>query len=266
MSDVLPLKISSKYNPKFKTLLSLLESKGRKKSGLFLVEGMREIERALVSGYELDHWMVADSEKGDQAFEILSKLTSKPCYVLSQPLFKQLVYRDEVVNAIAAFHVKQKPLNELVLPNNPLILVLDGLEKPGNLGAILRSCDAAGAHAVLITRPQTDLFNPNLIRASLGCFFSQQIACATENEVFEFLTERNISIYATYFDDAVDAFELDYSKGTAFVLGGEAFGISEFWVKNNTKKVMLPMLGIADSLNVSTCTAVLLYEALRQRR
>jgi TrmH family RNA methyltransferase len=147
-----------------------------------------------------------------------------------------------------------------------LVIVLDGLEKPGNLGAILRSCDAAGADAILITRPQTDLFNPNLIRSSLGCFFSQQIACGTEEEVFQFLTERNIQIFSTFFEDAVDAFVPNYRLGTAFVMGGEAFGISDFWVKNNTQKIFVPMRGIADSLNVSTCTAVLLYEALRQRR
>lgn len=266
MSEVLPLKISSKDNPKFKTLLSLLESKGRKKSGLFLVEGIREIQRALSSGYQLDHWAVADSEKGDEAFEIISPLTRSQCYSLAQPLFKQLAYRDEVVNAIAAFTMKQKNIHDISLPEFPLVIVLDGLEKPGNLGAILRSCDAAGADAIFITRPQTDLFNPNLIRSSLGCFFSQQIACGTEEEVYQFLIDRKIQIYATYFDDAVDAFQPNYRLGTAFVMGGEAFGISEFWVKNNTHKIFVPMRGIADSLNVSTCTAVLLYEALRQRR
>lgn len=266
MSEVLPLKISSKDNPKFKTLLSLMDSKGRKRTGLFLVEGIREIERALASGYHIDHWTVADTEKGDEAIGIISKLTSAQCYSLSQPLFKQLAYRDEVVNAVAAFQIEQKNIHDISLPENPLVIVLDGLEKPGNLGAILRSCDAAGADAILITRPQTDLFNPNLIRSSLGCFFSQQIACGTEEEVFQFLTERNIQIFSTFFEDAVDAFVPNYRLGTAFVMGGEAFGISDFWVKNNTQKIFVPMRGIADSLNVSTCTAVLLYEALRQRR
>lgn len=266
MSEVLPFKISSKDNPKFKTLLSLAESKGRKKLGLFLVEGIREIERAIASGYTLDHWVVADTQKGDEAISLISKHTKQPCLAVSQILFKQLAYRDEVVNSIGVFRIHQKKISDLVLPENPLVIVLDGLEKPGNLGAILRSCDAAGADAILITRPQTDLFNPNLIRSSLGCFFSQQIACATEEEVFKFLTERNIQIFSTYFENAVDAFEPDYRLGTAFVMGGEAFGISDFWVKNNTQKIFVPMLGMADSLNVSTCTAVLLYEALRQRR
>jgi TrmH family RNA methyltransferase len=120
MSEVLPLKISSKDNPKFKTLLSLMESKGRKRTGLFLVEGIREIERALASGYKLDHWTVADTEKGDEAIGIISRLTSAQCYSLSQPLFKQLAYRDEAVNAVAAFQIEQKSIQEISLPENPL--------------------------------------------------------------------------------------------------------------------------------------------------
>lgn len=261
-----PFKITSKDNPKFKSLLTLQDSKGRKKQGLFLVEGFREIERAISSGYIPEIWVVADSPNGEEAYQYLRSKVHAPNFILSQSLFKQLAYRDEVSNAVAAFQIKQKGLTEIVLPENPLIVVLDGLEKPGNLGAILRSCDAAGADAVLITRPQTDLFNPNLIRSSLGCFFSQQVVAADEIDVYQFLIDKNISIYATYFFDAVDCFSPDYKKGTAFVMGGEAFGISEFWKKNNTQKVFVPMNGIADSLNVSTCTAVLLYEALRQRR
>lgn len=263
-----PFKISSKDNPRFKSFLALQESRERRKSGLFLLEGLREIERALASGFRMNAFIVPDSEKGEEVwaeFQARVREQKADAYTFSNALFSKLVYRDEVKNAIAVMEMIKTPISELNLPENPLVVVLDGLEKPGNLGAILRSCDAAGVDAVLITRPQTDLYNPNLIRASLGCLFSLQVITATEEEVLEALKSRNIQVLSTYFDRAVNYCSIDYTKGAAVVMGGEAFGISDFWVDNADSLVMIPMNGIADSLNVSTSTAVILYEAVRQR-
>ena len=257
--------ITSIQNPFVKNLVLLQDkAKARKQSGTFIIEGQREIELAVKGGYELETILFLPEIISENQ---IKKLTSQQVELIeiSKEVYQKLAYRDTTEGIIAIAKSKPLQLSDLKLSKNPLILVAEGLEKPGNLGALLRTADAANIDAVIIANPKSDLYNPNIVRSSVGCLFTGQIAVATSEEAIAFLKENNINIYCATLQDSATYHTQNYNEPTALVVGTEATGITEVWRQNSTKNINIPMQGIIDSMNVSVAAAILLFEAKRQR-
>ena len=252
--------ITSSANPKFKRLIALLQkSSERRESALFTVEGVREISHCIEAGYKPDCIFFCP--------DIVSEETLPQCrhFALSAGLYAKAAYREGTEGAIGVFQAIEHPLSSLHLKDNPLIAVLESVEKPGNLGAVLRTCDAAGADALVICDPRTDLYNPNLIRASIGAFFTVPTAVCTTAQAITFLKSKGIRILTAQLQDSSLYYDCPMTKGTAIVMGTEATGLSDKWRQAADAHIRIPMLGKLDSLNVSVSAAILLYEAVRQR-
>jgi TrmH family RNA methyltransferase len=261
--------ITSTANPRVKAAARLRGRRERDKTGLTLIDGVRETLRALAGGAAVDEVFVEPGVlSGPEASALLERLREDaiPVIELGRDAFEKLAYGDRLDGVVAVAQTPPRTLDELVLPPAPLLGVVEGVEKPGNLGAILRSADGAGVNAVIVADTATDLFNPNIIRASIGTVFALPVAVATSGEVLTWLREREIGIIAARLDGSVDYTQADYSGAVAMALGSEARGLSDPWGELARASVKLPMLGVADSLNVSASAAVLFYEALRQRR
>jgi TrmH family RNA methyltransferase len=257
--------ITSIHNPYIKSLQQLQEkSRARRNSGTFLIEGKREIELAAKGGYEFETVLFCPefiSENEAQSFfgnasEVIE---------IAPEVYQKLAYRDTTEGILAVAKSKELRLENLQLRENPLILVAEAPEKPGNIGALLRTADAANLDAVIIANPIGDLYNPNIIRSSVGCLFTNQIATGTTDEIINFLTEKKINIYSAALQDAVPYHEQDFTSPTALVVGTEASGLSEAWRKASTQNIIIPMQGEIDSMNVSVAAAILIFEAKRQR-
>lgn len=263
--------IISAQNPKIKLLLELQEkSKTRRKEGLFVVEGRRELLHCISSGYKVHSvFLCSDIISRKDSDEIINILSSEQmeCRFFDMPrhVYERVAYRGSTEGVIAELHCKEHRLNSLSLSDNPLIIVLEAVEKPGNLGAILRSADASGADAVIICDPLTDLYNPNLIRSSIGGIFTVPTAVASSEETIKWLKELGIKIYTAQLQDSKWYYDTDMSRGTALVMGTEATGLTDIWRKAADAHIKIPMLGRLDSLNVSVSAAILLFEAVRQR-
>ena len=262
--------ITSAQNPKTKRLLQLQQkSSERRKAGLFVVEGIREVERCLEKGYEIDTiFSLTKSSQREGCLnvsEIIEKNKGIKLFEVSPAIYEKIAYRGSTEGVIAEVKTKDKTLLDLKLSGNPLIVVLESVEKPGNLGAILRSADAAGADALIVCDPLTDLYNPNLIRNSTGAIFSVPCVACTSEECIKFLKENNIQILTAQLQDSELYYDTDMKRGTAIVIGTEATGLTDIWRKAADAHIRIPMLGITDSLNVSVSAAILLYEAVRQR-
>jgi len=259
--------ITSLQNPQIKNLIQLTtKSHVRKEQGIFIIEGQREIARAKESGYHFESCFYSPAIMTPVSRELLESLgKGVRFYEVSLPVYSKISYRENIDGLIVTAWQQNKKLEDLKLKINPLILVLESVEKPGNLGAILRTADAAGLDAVIICDPQTDLYNPNVVRSSLGCLFSNQIVSCNSNDAVLFLKKNRIRIYSAALQDAVLYHQEDFTKGTAFVMGSEADGLTEIWRKEANRIIRIPMAGIADSLNVSVSAAVLIFEAVRQR-
>lgn len=252
--------ITSSANPKFKRLVALLQkSSERRESALFTVEGVREISHCIEAGYKPDCIFFCP--------DIVSEETLPQCrhFALSAGLYAKAAYREGTEGAIGVFQAIEHPLSSLHLKDNPLIAVLESVEKPGNLGAVLRTCDAAGADALIICDPRTDLYNPNLIRASIGAVFTVPTAVCTTAQAIGFLKSKGIRILTAQLQDSSLYYDCPMTKGTAIVMGTEATGLSDKWRQAADAHIRIPMLGKLDSLNVSVSAAILLYEAVRQR-
>lgn len=252
--------ITSSANPKFKRLIALLQkSSERRESALFTVEGVREISHCIEAGYKPDCIFFCP--------DIVSEETLPQCrhFALSAGLYAKAAYREGTEGAIGVFQAIEHPLSSLHLKDNPLIAVLESVEKPGNLGAVLRTCDAAGADALIICDPRTDLYNPNLIRASIGAVFTVPTAVCTTTQAITFLKSKGIRILTAQLQDSSLYYDCPMTKGTAIVMGTEATGLSDKWRQAADAHIRIPMLGKLDSLNVSVSAAILLYEAVRQR-
>ena len=252
--------ITSSANPKFKRLIALLQkSSERRESALFTVEGVREISHCIEAGYKPDCIFFCP--------DIVSEETLPQCrhFALSAGLYAKAAYREGTEGAIGVFQAIEHPLSSLHLKDNPLIAVLESVEKPGNLGAVLRTCDAAGADALIICDPRTDLYNPNLIRASIGAVFTVPTAVCTTAQAITFLKSKGIRILTAQLQDSSRYYDCPMTKGTAIVMGTEATGLSDKWRQAADAHIRIPMLGKLDSLNVSVSAAILLYEAVRQR-
>ena len=258
--------ISSGQNPKIKELLALQEkSRERRRAGLFVVEGRRELEHCLSAGFVPDTVFICPeiydpSGKGVQPFPERTKV-----FEVSRNVYEKIAYREGTEGIIAEIRYKDRKLEDIKLGENPLVIVLESVEKPGNLGAVLRSADAAGADAVIICDPLTDLYNPNLIRASIGAIFTRQVVAASSEETISWLKANGIQILTAQLQDSSLYYDTPMTGPTAIVMGTESTGLSDIWRKAADKHIRIPMLGSLDSLNVSVSAAILLFEAVRQR-
>ncbi|MCB0457655.1 MAG: RNA methyltransferase [Flavobacteriaceae bacterium] len=270
--------ISSLQNPLIKQITLLSEkSRERKKQGLFVVEGQREISLAIKGGYEIETLLFCSEIISEVELEKLQKeihLLYKSIEV-SKEVYEKIAYRSTTEGVVAIF--KNTPLNppsrgelsslqNLKFKNkNPLILIAEAPEKPGNIGALLRTADAAKVDAVIIANPKTDMYNPNIIRSSVGCVFTNNIATGSTSEIIAFLKNNNISIYCAALQASIPYHTCDFKNSSAIVVGTEADGLSSAWLKNSTQNIIIPMQGEIDSMNVSVAAGILIFEAKRQR-
>ena len=261
-------RITSPHNQRIKSAMRLRGRRGRQEQGRILIDGAREIRRAIESGAQLVELFVCDQPhlSGDAAW-VHEQAASAGATVLSTSLelLGKLIYGDRSEGVVAVARTPERQLAELVLPPDPLIVVLQRVEKPGNVGAVVRSADAAGLSAVIVADGGTDLYNPNTIRASLGAVFNIPFVSAASVEVLDWLRASGFQILSARVEGAVRYDRADYLGPTAVVLGSETSGLSDDWSGSHVTSVSLPMLGVGDSLNVSATAAVLFYEALRQR-
>jgi TrmH family RNA methyltransferase len=254
--------ITSAQNSFIKSLIQLQEkAKARKQSGTFLIEGMREIELAIKGNYEIETILFLPELVSNNQ---ITKLTANPIEI-SKEVYQKLAYRDTTEGILAVAKTKSLQLSDLKLRENPLILVMEAIEKPGNIGAILRTCDAAKIDAVIIANPKTDLYNPNIVRSSVGCLFTNQIATGSTEEVIDYLIQKNINFYSATLQNSTSYHTQNYTLPTALVVGTEATGLSELWRKKATQNIIIPMQGEIDSMNVSVAAAIMIFEAKRQR-
>ncbi len=263
-----PLRITSRQNPRVKQVVRLRAGRERQQTGRFIVDGAREILRALQAGIVPIEAFICDTfADSSDCRQAIQQIERNPAEVfrVSPEVFAKLAYGDRNDGVIVVAKTPQRDLNALTLPERPLIAVLEGIEKPGNVGAILRSADAAGVDAVIVADGGTDLFNPNTIRASLGTVFQPNVCAATTRATITWLRERSLAFYATRPEAELLYSAVDLRGGAVIILGSEAHGLSDAWRAAEIVPIRLPMHGIADSLNVSTTAAVLFYEALRQR-
>ncbi|MDR0685994.1 MAG: RNA methyltransferase [Dysgonamonadaceae bacterium] len=261
-------RITSLRNDRIKGLIRLIEkSRKRRDSGLFVIEGVREFRLALEGGYIVDSVFVCPSLSGSGACGgLLRDIRPEICFEVSEAVFSRLAFREGSDGLIASAWMKSHSLNDLTLSGNPFIIVLESLEKPGNLGAILRTAAAAGVDAIIVCDPLTDVYNLNVIRSSVGCIFSVPLAVASSREAFAFLRRWDIRIFAAELNASSMYYDTDFTGPCAIVMGTEADGLSAFWLSVSDGRIKIPMCGKIDSLNVSVSTAVITYEAVRQRR
>ena len=260
--------ITSRQNSRIKEAAKLRQARQRTKQGRFLIDGAREIIRALDSGIKpLEAFICPSLCTLQEAHTAVNKLdqTDATLAHVTLEVFEKLAFGERNDGVVVVASIPDRNLNQLKLPSNPLVAILEGLEKPGNVGAILRTADGAGFDAVIVADGNTDLFNPNTIRASLGTVFTNQVYTATNQQTLDKLNEWQIPLYAARPDAQQNYADIDYRTAAAILLGSEAYGLSEFWQQKQVTGIQLPMRGIADSLNVSVTAAVLFYEANRQR-
>lgn len=259
-------KITSAQNPFIKSLIQLKDkSRLRKNSDTFVIEGKRELSLAIRSGYQIKTVLFYPELFSETEAQSLLHYQIEVIEI-SKEVFQKLAHRDSTEGVLAIAITKSHQLSDLKISNtNPLILVAEATEKPGNVGALLRTADAANLDAVIIANPKTDLYNPNIIRSSVGSVFTTQIATGTTQEVISYLQNQNISIYCASLQSAKIYTEIDFSKPTAIVVGTEDAGLSSDWTEASTENIIIPMQGQIDSMNVSVAAGILLFEAKRQR-
>jgi RNA methyltransferase, TrmH family len=260
--------LASPSNPRIKSIARLRDRRERELTGLTLVDGAREVRRALESGVDVIEVFVCEPLlAGEDARAALDALRDRrvKTTATTEPAFARIAFGDRAEGIVAVVRTPTQRLADLTLPADPLLVVVEGVEKPGNFGAILRSADGAGADALIAASPRTDLANPNAIRASAGTFFSVRTAAAPTPGVIDWLRDRAIRVVAARVDAELAYTDADLTGSLAIVLGSEAQGLTDPWRSGGVDAVRLPMLGAADSLNVSVAAAVLLYEARRQR-
>lgn len=264
----LPEKISSLQNPRVKQLVKLRDRRPRDEAGVFLVEGYREIRRALEKRVALTElyfspdWFLGENEP---ALLAQAEAAGAQLFELTKEAFAKVAYRERPDGLLAVAPQWKRALADLALPAAPFLLVVEAIEKPGNLGTILRSADAAGCDAVIVCDPVTDIFNPNVVRASTGVLFSVPLVVEESARVQAWLKEKGVRTVATTPAAEKIYSDADLRGPLAVVMGSEQYGLSEFWLKNADLPVRIPMAGQADSLNVAMATIITLFEAVRQR-
>ena len=259
--------IESKNNILFKNIKKLLsKAKSRKESQSFVVEGVKEIKICFEAKFNFIELFICSEILSKKNLLFTNKNFSNTNITdLSLKLYKQLSYKKKGEGLLALVKSKSFELKNLILTKNPFILVAESPEKPGNIGAILRTADAAGVDAVIIANPKTELFNPNVIRSSLGSVFTTNIATGTSTEVIDFLIKNKINIYSTFIEKSIDFTSVNYNGSCAIVVGTESSSLTDEWAINSTKLIKIPMKGKMDSLNLSVSAAIVIFEALKQR-
>lgn len=266
--------ISSAQNAKIKFAFNLRNRKEREQHQLYVIEGYRELRRYLCNRVDrkwFPPWRYLfycpEMFLGDQEPEIIQRARDWGTEIVrtTQRVFAKLAYRDRPEGLLAIAHQKHRSLDSLHLSHRPLVAIAEGIEKPGNLGTLLRCADGAGVEAFILSEHQTDLWNPNVVRASTGVLFSLPIVATTNQSVWKWLNDRNLRVIAAHPDAESSAYTSDLCDTGAIVLGSEQVGLSDFWLARSHRKVALPMNGSADSLNVAIAGALLFYEVLRQR-
>ena len=271
--------ITSFQNPLIKQIVLLQDkSRERRKLGLFIIEGMREISLAIKGGYLMKTLLFcSEIISEEEIFTLKESANSETEFIeISSEIYEKLAYRGSTEGVLAIAHTKDLNISKLVIsaPLNDrsqsgaeglLILIAEAPEKPGNIGALLRTADAAKVDAVIIANPKTDMYNPNIIRSSVGCLFINQVATGSTSEIISFLKENNINIYCAALQASLPYHTCDFKKSTAIVVGTEATGLSDEWLQNSTQNIIIPMQGEIDSMNVSVAAGILIFEAKRQR-
>jgi TrmH family RNA methyltransferase len=265
---VAPEKITSLQNPRVKQLVKLRDRRPRDEAGVFLIEGYREIRRALEKGIQLGEfyfcpdWFLGENEP---ALIAQAEAAGAQPFELSKETFAKVAYRERPDGLLAVAPQWKRRLEDLARPAEPFLLVVESIEKPGNLGTILRSADAAGCDAVIVCDPVTDIFNPNVVRASTGVLFSVPVVVSDSASVHAWLKGKGIRAAATTPHTPNLYTQTDLRGPLAVIMGSEQYGLSEYWMKNSDVLVRIPMAGQADSLNVAMATIITLFEAVRQR-
>lgn len=263
------MSITSSENPRIKGAVNLRDRRGRDRQSRVLIDGHRELEYAIRHGVQIETVFVVDNDPDYEIEDWLALLEAEKTPIdllqISGALFDRLTFGDRSSGVVAVGIPPNLDWQKWELPKNALIGIVENCEKPGNIGAIARTADAAGLDGLLFADPITDLFNPNAIRASMGTVFSHKIASGKTAEIIRWLADNDFQVFTARVDGAADYFEVDFTGRTAIILGNEAKGLSDAWNLEQAKPIKLPMYGIADSLNVSTTAAVLFYEAVRQR-
>lgn len=255
--------ITSVSNPKIKNLIALQQkSSERRRQGLFVVEGRRELQHCVDAGYTVDSIFHCPDITSGAGFD---PGRWPKVFEVSRQVYGKIAYREGTEGLLAEVRCREHGLGDLTPGDKPLICVLESVEKPGNLGAVLRSADAAGVDTVIVCDPRTDLYNPNLIRASIGAAFTVPVAVCESSEAIGWLKARGIRILSAQLQDSKLYYDSDMTGGTAIVMGTEDRGLSQLWRDAADAHIRIPMLGRLDSLNVSVSAAILLFEALRQR-
>lgn len=251
--------IESLQNPKIKHLNRLnTDNRFRKKQGTFSVEGQQENERAIAFSFEAIEYFICN-----EIFK--QELPNGKINLVSKDIYEKIAYRGSSEGIIGIYKEKKQDLNNFTPKENSSIIILEGIEKPGNLGAILRSCEAFGIDALILTESKVDFYNPNVIRSSVGCLFGMNIFSSNNEDVFHFLKQNRIQIYSTLMSDSSeDIYKKDFTKTSAILFGTEHSGLSSFW-KNKGENTLVPMCGTIDSLNLSNAVAISCYEILRQK-
>ena len=253
--------ITSLQNPKIKLLTALQQkSSERRKAGLFVVEGQQELQHCISAGYEVDTVFWCPALMPDCQIP-----AGVRCFEVSREVYEKVAYRGTTEGMIAEVRTKTLRLVDLQLGEHPLIVVLESVEKPGNLGAVLRSADASGVDAVVVCDPLTDLYNPNLIRSSVGAAFTVPCVACSSADCIAFLKQHGIKILTAQLQDSHLYYDTDMTCGTAIVMGTEHDGLTDLWRQAADAHIRIPMLGRIDSLNVSVSAAILMFEAVRQR-
>lgn len=261
--EVHPL-ITSHHNPKIKGLLALEKPRERRRQCLFVIEGRKEIALALKAGYRIGNLFFCESLiRMEDVLDL--GIPEKALLPVTKEVYDKIAVRENSGGVMAIAEQKTHRLSDLHIGPDPLILVLESVEKPGNLGAILRTADAVGVDAVIVCDPQTDIYNPNVIRSSIGCLFTVPVAVASSEEAVTWLDSRKVLIFSAALQAAKPYHTQDFTGSCAIVMGTESTGLTEIWTSRSNANIIIPMEGIADSMNVSTAAAVLLFEARRQR-
>lgn len=260
------MKIESLQNQKIKDVVKLRDRRGRDETNRFIIEGFRELRRAVDAGREIETCFYCPEFFLGENERKLIKDSKGVAIECSAPVFSKISYRDRPDGLLAVAPQVHLHLKDLKLSKTPFLLIAEGIEKPGNLGTILRSCDAAGVDAVIVCDPTTDIHNPNVVRSSVGTLFTLPVVTASSEDVLFFLKENAIAAVAATPRSEIEFTEADFKVSLAIVVGTEQYGLSETWMNKANIRVKIPMFGVADSLNVASATTLLLYEVVRQRR
>ena len=257
--------ITSLQNQRIKDVVKLSNARERHRQDIFLIEGVRELSLAAsIGNFSISELFICDELINSEGKKLV-ELLSVPTETVSAEVYRKMAYREDSDGIIATARQKHLSLRDVKLSPNPFVIVVEAVEKPGNLGAILRTADAARVDAVVVCDPKTDIYNPNIIRSSIGCVFAKQVVACSSEEALQWLKQAGIRIFAAD-PAALELYhETDLTQPSAIVMGTEANGLTDFWLRNADRRIKIPMRGYIDSLNVSVSTAVITFEAMRQR-